>query len=261
MNLTGFYNMDCMEGMKDIPDNYIDLTVTSPPYDELRSYNGYIFDFENTAKELYRITKKGGILVWIVGDQTVNGTETGTSFKQALFFKEIGFNLHDTMIWKKETFSFPESNRYPQIFEYMFILTKDKPNVFNPIKDRKTVYAGTKIHVTQRQKDGSMVKKEKSGIVQDIASRFNVWEISTEKSNKTNHPAVFPINLVKDHISSWSNEGDIVLDPFSGSGTTAIACHDLKRRFIGFEISKDYYKMANERLEKHKAQLNMFLDF
>src|SRR5690554_7883067 len=151
MELNQIINGDCLEHMKDMPDNYIDLTVTSPPYDNLRTYNGFFFDFEEIAKELFRITKPGGVVVWVVGDATIKGSETGTSFRQALYFKEIGFNLHDTMIYLKDGFSFPESNRYPNVFEYMFVFSKNKPKTFNPIKDRLNKNRGKKITGTDRQ--------------------------------------------------------------------------------------------------------------
>ena len=258
------FNMDCCEGMKQLKDCTVDLTVTSPPYDNIRNYNGFNFDWQETIKQLYRITKDGGVVVWIVADQTVDGSETGTAFKQALFAKECGFNLHDTMIWKKESCAFPETTRYYQIFEYMFVWSKGKPKTFNPLMDRKNYYAGCKVHGTDRQKDGSttLVSAEKHGgrDVKDYGYRFNVWEISSEKNNKTGHPAVFPIRLVKDHILTWSNEHDTVLDPFLGSGTTRIAAWDLNREFIGYEISKEYFDKQEERFKDHTNQLDMFHD-
>jgi DNA modification methylase len=234
------YNGDCLEVMKEIEDKSVDLTVTSPPYDNLRTYNGYSFDFENTAKELFRITKDGGVVVWVVGDQTINGSETGTSFKQALYFKEIGFNLHDTMIYAKNNFSNPSTNRYHQIFEYMFVLSKGNPKVFNPIKDKTNVYAG---HIgswgenTTRQVDGSMKKRPKK-LINDYGLRYNIWKYKTSKNGQEDdiaykHPAIFPIKLAKDHIISWSNEGDVIFDPFLGSGTTVVASVELNRKFIG----------------------------
>lgn len=227
MHLDYIKNGNCLYLIKTLPDEIIDLTVTSPPYDNLRDYKGYSFDFENIAKELFRVTKMGGVLVWVVSDAVVNGSETGTSFKQALYFKEIGFNLNDTMIWKKDSFSFPESVRYPQNFEYMFCLSKGKPKTFNPIKDRKNKHIGMAIHGTYRQTDGSTISRGErwtsQGGIKEFGSRFNVWEIPCEHNNKTGHPAVFPIDIPKGHILSWTNEGDIVLDPFMGSGTTAIA--------------------------------------
>lgn len=246
--------MDCLEGLKQLDDESIDLTVTSPPYDDLRNYNGYSFDFENIAKELYRVTKNGGSIVWIVSDSTINGSESGTSFKQALYFKDIGFNIHDTMIWEKPTFTAVGAlkTKYAQVFEYMFIFTKGKIKTFNPIKDRKNKYVGDKKHSGIRQKDGSI--KEKSSIGKPVAEygqRFNVWHMPTcqSKTERTGHPAQFPEQLINDHIISWSNEGDIVLDPFMGSGTTAKMSKLNDRNFIGFEISKEYCDIAEERLK------------
>lgn len=238
--------------LKELPDECIDLVVTSPPYDNLREYNGYFFDFGTIAKELYRVMKFGGVVVWVVNDSIIKGSESGTSFKQALYFKECGFNLHDTMIWYKDTMSFPDKTRYGQAFEYMFIISKGRPKTINKICDRKNKWFGYKIHGTSRQKNGEMIKKgnDKKHSVKEYGCRFNVWEISTEKANKTKHPAVFPMSLVKDHIISWSNKGDVVLDPFIGSGTTAVAALELNRQYIGFDISEEYIKIAQERVNK-----------
>ena len=256
------YNMDCLAAMREMPDTCIDLTVTSPPYDNLRDYHGYVFDWKGTIKELYRITKDGGVVVWIVNDQTLNGSETGTSFRQALFAMDCGFNLHDTMIWQKSGFSFPDTDRYYPIFEYMFVWSKGKLKTANMIADRLNLWGGTKIHGTSRQSDGTL--KASNGIgkrdVPEYGRRFNVWQISEEKNNQTGHPAVFPIALARDHIISWSNEGDTVLDPFLGSGTTRIAAYDLNRNFIGYEISKEYFEKQEERFAQHTAQMNLFID-
>lgn len=253
---------DCLEEMKKMQNEIIDLTITSPPYDNLRTYNGnYEFDFVNIAKELYRITKKGGVVVWIVNDATINGSETGTSFKQALYFKEIGFNLHDTMIWKKIS-PFTHKNRYISNFEYMFILSKGKPKTTNIIFDRKNKWAGVKVHGTLQQKnDGRLTEingKKKNRVVKEYGARFNVWEIPPDKNNKTGHPAVFPINLVKDHLLSWSNEGDLILDCFMGSGTTGVVCKKLNRNFIGIEIDESYFNIAKKRIEEAKEQITLF---
>lgn len=161
MELNKIYNDECVKVMKTFSDECIDLTVTSPPYDNLRTYNGYVFDFENVALQLYRITKQGGVIVWVVNDATIDGSETGTSFKQALFFKKIGFNLHDTMIYLKNQLAFPDTTRYYNAFEYMFIFSKGKLNTFNPIKDRKNISMGQKVHGTERMKNGNLKKKEK----------------------------------------------------------------------------------------------------
>ena len=260
LELNKIYNMDCVEGMRMLPDSSIDLTITSPPYDNLRTYNGNIkqwsFEkFKEIAKELYRVTKDGGVVVWIVGDATVNGSETGTSFRQALWFKECGFNLHDTMIWYKGSCTFPGKARYYQSFEFMFVFSKGKPNVSNLIEDRKNKWSGTKLHGTERRKDGktfplSAVKLKNNRVVKDYGARFNVWEISPERNNKTSHPAVFPEQLAKDHIVTWSNEGDVVLDCFMGSGTTAKMAKLNNRNYIGFEISKEYCDIAEQRISQ-----------
>jgi site-specific DNA-methyltransferase (adenine-specific) len=266
IEINRVYNEDCLLTMLKMKDETIDLTVTSPPYDNLRTYNNYIkgksseyngysFDFENIAKELYRVTKKGGVVVWVVGDGTENGSETGTSFRQALYFKEIGFNLHDTMIYQKNNFSNPSSNRYHQIFEYMFVLSKGKPNTFNPLKDRKNVYGGqvgSWGKNTSRQKDGTMVERKKK-IIEEYGQRYNVWLVKTSKNGQEDeiayqHPAIFPIQLAKDHIISWTNERDLVFDPFMGSGTTAKAAKELNRNYLGSEIDLEYFQIIKNRL-------------
>lgn len=256
MILNTIYNEDCLEGMKRLPDGRIDLTVTSPPYDNLRTYNGYSWDFEGVAKELYRVTKDGGVVVWIVADATVKGSETGTSFKQALFFKECGFNLHDTMIWSKDTFTATGSLkvRYGSTFEYMFVLSKGKPKTFNPIKDRKNKYAKRTVHGTVRQQDGTYRRVVGSGKkrVAEFGQRFNVWDIPSVKrpSERNGHPAQFPERLVTDHIISWSNEGDVVLDPFMGSGTTAKMAMLNGRHYIGYEVDEGYCEIARRRISE-----------
>lgn len=247
--------MDCVEGLKLIKPNSIDLTVTSPPYDNLRTYNGYCFDFESVAKELYRVTKLGGVVVWVVGDATVKGSETGTSFKQALYFKELGFNIHDTMIWDKGSFAFPSKNCYHQVFEYMFIFSKGKPKALNFIKDRKNLYIGER-GASGRNKNGDR-NKGKSSVREEYGKRFNIWHYPiggghcTKDKIAYNHPAIFPEQLANDHIISWSNEGDIVLDPFSGSGTTHKMALLNNRRFIGFEISQEYVDIETQRLKEY----------
>jgi len=242
---------DCLEVMKDIPDKSIDMVLTSPPYDNLRDYKGYTFNFEGIAKEIFRIVKDGGVVVWVVGDATINGSETGTSFKQALYFKEIGFNLHDTMIWKKPNFSNPSSNRYHQIFEYMFIFSKGKPKTFNPIKDKKNKYLTCVGRNTMRKPDGELIEIKK-GIGSEFGMRTNVWNMNTvgqEMMCKTPpHPAMFPKKLAEDHIISWSNEGDIVLDPMAGSGTTLKMAKINNRNYIGIEISSEYCDIIKERV-------------
>lgn len=246
---------DCIEGMKELSDASIDLTVTSPPYDNLRTYSGKInqwsFEkFQNIAEELYRITKQGGVVIWVVGDQTINGSESGTSFKQALFFKEIGFNLHDTMIYQKQNYVPLTHNRYEQEFEYMFVFSKEKPKTFNPITI-PCKYAGTETwgeRTVHKTNDSGLVAVGKKK-VNDTKYHGNIFCYLTNKSKETKgHPAPFPEQLVYDHIITWSNEKDIVFDPFLGSGTTAKIAKALNRHYIGFEISEDYFSIANARI-------------
>jgi len=237
---------DCLEVMKSLPSQSIDLTVTSPPYDNLRTYNGYSFDFEGIAKELYRVTKDGGVVVWVVGDATINGSETGTSFKQALYFKEIGFNLHDTMIWHKHSFNHdPRNKRYKQYFEYMFVLSKGKPNTYNEIKDVPIKSAGKTVKASKTQKHGN-VRDYGYITLGEWQARSNIWHIGQEV--KRLHPAPFPESLAHDHIVSWSNDSDTVLDCFLGSGTTGKVAKQLNRRFVGIEISPEYLEIASKRI-------------
>lgn len=249
---------DCLERMKEIPDGSVDLTVTSPPYDNLRSYNGKIdqwsFEkFQAIARELYRITTEGGVMIWVVMDGTVKGSETGTSFKQALFFKDCGFRLHDTMIWRKpNSGAIGSMNRYEQVFEYMFVCSKGSPKTVHLIKDKRNKHFGVIQHGRTRQKDGFTRKTTGYGKreVAEFGRRHNVWSITPEMSNvKRCHPAQFPEKLAHDHIISWSNVGDLVLDPFMGSGTTGIACANTGRRFIGIELDETYFQIAKERVE------------
>lgn len=249
---------DSAEILKDFNDNCIDLTVTSPPYDNLRTYGGFTFDFEKIAKELYRVTKDGGVVVWIIGDRVEEADESGSSFKQALGFKEIGFKLHDTMIYSKKSARYPEYKRYWQIFEYMFVLVKGSIKTFNPLQDIRPLYAKQKNHASNRQSDGSISYKKY--VCNDSHSRYNIWEygsgfnISTKDEIAFDHPAIFPEQLAQDHIKSWSNEGDLILDPFAGSGTTLKAAHQLNRKWIGIEINPNYVQLAKKRLTPYVQQ-------
>jgi len=230
-----------------MPDNFVDLVITSPPYDSLRIYNGYSFDFESVAKSLFKVIKPGGVLVWIVGDETLKGSETGTSFRQALGLKEAGFNLHDTMIWRK-TNPMPKfkHKRYSDVFEYMFVLSKGQPKTFNPLM-QPSKRAGELYDYTAKLKTTGKVRQKKTFNINSEKYRDNIWEIAVAR-NTTEHPAVFPETIASDHIVSWSNEGDIVYDPFIGSGTTAFAAKKLNRIYIGSEISKEYCDIAEARI-------------
>lgn len=259
LEINRIHQGDSAELLKEINEHSIDLTVTSPPYDNLRDYKGYSFDFETIAKELYRITKNGGVVVWVVGDATIKGSETGTSFKQALYFKEIGFNLHDTMIYNKKTPPLTH-NRYEQEFEYMFILSKEKPKTFNPILIPKKHIDKRKNKLFSRNKDNSHSVGTPSKQTHHI--KGNVWLFNVGGNNTTRdnfafqHPAIFPEKLVEAHILSWSNKDDLILDCFAGSGTTLKMAKLLKRNFIGIEIGRDYCDICKKRLSK-----KMFLPF
>ena len=255
------YNGDNVQTMREaIPDALIDLVVTSPPYDNLRTYGGHSWDFEGLAQQLWRVIKPGGVVVWIVNDATVDGSETGTSFRQALRFMEIGFRLHDTMIYHRNGLTFPETNRYYPSFEFMFILSKDQPETSNLIADKLNKHAGQSLASdTERNVNGTVSQtsgSRKGATVKEYSVRGNVWlfDIGFMKASPDKlayqHPATFPEALARDHILSWSNEGDTVLDPFSGSGTTLKMARLMGRQGIGIEIHQDYCEIAANRLRQ-----------
>jgi len=268
MELNKIYNESNLDTMAKMPDGFIDLTVTSPPYDGLRTYNGYSFPFEDIAKELFRVTKEGGIVVWIVGDAVIDGGESGTSFKQAIYFQSLGFLIHDTMIYEKNGAAYPandKSNRYSQVFEYMFVFSKGKPKTTNLIKDRKNRWAGNKTFGNQsnRKSDGELDEKG-SRVTAEYGYRYNIWKYnngygySAEDDIAYEHPAIFPEQLAADHIHTWSNEGEIVYDCFGGSGTTGKMAHKQKRNWILSEISNEYVSIAEKRLEPYLTQTQLF---
>ena len=249
--------------MRSMPDRSIDAVITSPPYDNLRDYGGsYSFDFEPTASQLYRILKDGGVVVWVVGDSSQNGSETGTSFRQALYFMDLGFNLHDTMIYERDTMPFPEVNRYEQAFQFMFVFTKGSPKTFNPILEKTRGHVKSK-YGTYRQVDGS-TERSKYEVGKETRKRFNIWRYgvgymkSTTDKEAFEHPAIFPELLASDHINSWTDKDDTVLDCFMGSGTTGKMCMKLYRNFIGCEINPDYYAIAEKRISEAASQMVMF---
>lgn len=251
------YCGDCLEVMKKIQDKSIDLTVTSPPYDNLRDYKGYSFDFEGIAQQIFRVTKDGGVVVWVVADATVNKSKTGSSMRQALYFMGLGFNLHDEMIYQKPAPSYPDTIRYYSVWEHMYIFSKGSPTKVNLLRDRENKSFGRTVTGTQRKKDGKTVKKPCSGNkIPQYGVRFNVWTIYNQvENNNKKHPASFPESLAADHIRSWSDRGDLVLDPFTGSGTTCKMARELHRNFIGIEISSDYVKIAKRRILNAEPQL------
>ena len=247
------YNESNLETMDKMPDCFVDLTVTSPPYDNLRDYKGYSFPFENIAKELYRITKQGGVVVWVVGDATVKGSETLTSFKQALYFKEIGFNVHDTMIYRKLNPMPVKSIRYLPCFEYMFVFSKGRPKSVNLIRE-KTLATGKEKYTGTQQENGKFTDYGKKRNLE--RDKYNVWDLKVGSNQSTKdkfafkHSAIFPEQLANDHIISWSNENDLVYDPFMGSGTTAKMSILNNRNWIGSEISSEYCNIIEERVKK-----------
>lgn len=245
MEINKIYNESCIDTLIKMPSSFIDMVITSPPYDNLREYESVI-DVPAISIELFRVLKPGGVIVWVVGDSVVNGSETATSFKQALEFISNGFRLHDTMIYEKNSPAYParsDGNRYSQIFEYMFIFSINEPKTANLIVDKRNKWAG--------HKDFS---KKLKNPVPDFSPRNNIWKYTTSFNDTTDHPAPFPERLVSDHINTWSNEGDLIYDCFMGSGTTAKISHLLNRNWIGSEISKKYCDVANKRISPHLQQ-------
>ncbi len=257
MNLFDVYlgdNVSCLQ--EHVSDGSIHLTVTSPPYDQLRDYTGFSWDFASLLEQLTRVTCDGGVVMWNVADQTIKGSETGTSMRQALAFLDAGWRLHDTMIYEKGNFSSPSSNRYHAIWEYMFVFSKGKPRVFNPIKDKKITGMDNPDHArigtfgknTVRQADGTMKDRGQRAVYGEYGMRTNIWRMKTAGQERPGkaiaHPAKMPTAMAHDHILSWSNPGDVVLDPFAGSGTTGVEALKLGRRFIGCEISPEYHEMC-----------------
>jgi site-specific DNA-methyltransferase (adenine-specific) len=280
--LNSVFHGNCLDILPRFDPDFFDLTVTSPPYDQLRAYHGYHFDCASIAKALFRVTKPGGVVVWVVADGVVDGGETGTSFRQALTFQETGFRLHDTMIYEKNTCSFPASrkgNRYSQTFEYMYVFSKGKPKTANLLCDKPNKWAGTTNwgKNTDRGRDGQLRQKKDIKPVQDFSPRNNVWRYvpEFEKDDEAaedvvaseirryvvgggfgqkdrsayKHPATYPEQLAADHILTWSRPGDVVLDPMAGSFTTCLAAQRLDRQFIGIDISKEYCEDACRRLD------------
>ena len=257
IELNKTHCMDNREGLRLLPDNFIDLTITSPPYDDLRDYKGcnWNFDvFKEVANELYRVTKLGGVVVWVVNDKTVKGSESLTSFKQALYFNEIGFNVHDTMIYAKNNPTPSKTNRYQPCFEYMFVFSKGKPATFNPILEDKIYTEKRKEKWYNKDVTGRQIKAKVSQ--SDKKLKHNIWYYSVGKNHSTKddiafkHPAIFPEQLAYDHIISWSNEGDLVMDIFAGSGTVRKMCKLTNRHYVGFELAKEYIEIENERMQE-----------
>ncbi|HEV8592026.1 MAG TPA: site-specific DNA-methyltransferase [Pyrinomonadaceae bacterium] len=248
------YHENCIETLRRMTDDMLDMTITSPPYDDLRDYNGYHFPVEEISELLFEKTKPGGVVIWVVGDRTVNGSETLTSFQHALTFKSAGFKVHDTMIYAKNN-PIPSDcgKRYRPCFEYMFCFSKGQPKTFNPItqaiKQEKAFksFRITKVGRNDLAHDHIAPKERK---VNNIFF-YNVGTSSSRDKVAFEHPAIFPEQLAMDQISTWTDEGDLVYDCFMGSGTTAKAAHFLKRNWVGSEISDEYIRIAEDRLRPH----------
>lgn len=265
MTDSTIYAENCLETMGRMASGSVDMIITSPPYDDLRNYHGYQFPFEQIALELTRVLKPGGVIVWVVGDAVQDGSETGTSFRQALYFKDTcGLNIHDTMIYEKNGTAMPDVTRYLQVFEYMFVFSKGRPATVNFIEDRWNRYRerwgeGKVV----RNRDGEL-ESRRAHVAPKYGRRFNIWRYNTGAGYGTKdevafeHPATFPEALASDHIRTWTNEGELVYDPMGGSGTVAKVCHILNRRWIMSEISPVYADLARRRLAPHLQKKSLF---
>ena len=255
IELNKIYQEDCMDTMSAMKKESIDMVITSPPYDDMRSYDGNnMIQFKSFAKKIYKIVKMGGVLVWVIGDQTKNFNESGTSFMNALYFKKVGFNLFDTMIYlKKPRGACGNNQSYWQTFEYMFVLSKGKPKAIHLINDRENKEERDGDNGSKRLHNGKLHYHRRGGY-KKFGRRTNVWEYNVGRGHSASdkiafeHPAIFPEKLVKDHITSWTNEGDIIYDPFIGSGTTAKMCILTNRNYIGSEINPKYVQIAKQRI-------------
>jgi site-specific DNA-methyltransferase (adenine-specific) len=258
--LEGLFAADCVEFMASMPVECVDLVVTSPPYDNLRDYKGYSFAFEQIAKGLFKVLKKGGVLIWVVGDK-INGGRSLTSFRQGIYFQEIGFCMHDVMIYQKKNTPFMRSNAYTNCYEFMFVLSKGKPKTFNPLKE-KTVRNGYEMVVFNKGSDG--INKKNLKELKTEKTKNNIWKYAVGLGGTTSdriafqHPATFPENLARDHILSWSNEGDLVFDPMCGSGTTCKMAYLSNRKYLGVDISEEYIQIAKKRLSDVQIQQNLW---
>ncbi|ABK77151.1 DNA modification methylase [Cenarchaeum symbiosum A] len=244
------YCGDAAAVLAKLGDGSVDLAVTSPPYDNLRDYQGYSFDFDGICSQLYRVLRKGGVLVWVVGDRIAGGRSL-TSFRQGLAFQDLGFSMHDIMIYRKKNTPFMRSNAYTNCYEFMFVLSKGRPRVFRPIME-KTKRSGMEMLVHNKKSDG--INKKTLAELKPEKTRTNIWDYAVGLGGTTcdrfafKHPAMFPEKLAQDHILSWSKPGDLVLDPMCGSGTTCKMAAANGRDYIGIEISKEYAAIARRRM-------------
>jgi DNA modification methylase len=263
MELDKIYCGECSAVMSTLSAESIDLVVTSPPYGKLRDYNGFVFKHKPIIKELWRIMKPGGVVVWVIGDETEDGSEKNDSVFHKLYFNHVGFRTHDTMIYYRQP-QYPSNGRYTQFFEYMFVFSKGTPRIFNPIKDKPNKYTKTRWIKSQRDKDGSLNKPPHIAKGSIMGLRTNVWKYAAGGGSVIGdpicheHPAPFPEKLAADHIKSWSNPGDILLDPMCGSGTTLAMAAKLNRHFIGIDCSQEYCVLSQRRVNKYLLNQRLF---
>ena len=262
--INQIYNEDCLETMGRMEDGLCDLILTSPPYDNLRRYGqertnhkrlkgGMSFDFESIAKEMTRVLKPGGVIMWNVQDQTINMSRTGSSMRQALYFMdECGLNFWDHLIWYKTGTPFPSPHRYRSVWENMFIFSKGKPNTFNPILKRNKTAGQVRNSRKFRDHKGDFVEGFQGTPIREFGNEDNVWYIANgaNKSYKNklsvNHPAVMTDEIARRHILTWTNENDIIYDPFLGASTTTRVARDNNRQWIGSEIHTPYYELSKQ---------------
>lgn len=263
--LNEIYCIDCVEGMKKIPDNSVDIVVTSPPYDGIRDYNGFNFDLHETGRGLIRILKEGGIVAMVIQDQTKNFGKTLTSFKTIIdWCDNIGFKLFECVIYRKHGSEGAWwTNRFRVDHEYMPIFLKgEKPQYFNKENLKVPSIHGGKVMTGSgsRRTDGK-TNARVTRPINTMKCRGTIWNylMAGDKDPiKRQHPAPFPDQIPLDFIECFCPPGGVVLDPFMGSGSTAVAAKKLNRKYIGFDTSEEYIKIAHARLRNTETQLKVF---
>lgn len=255
--LNKIHHFDAVVGLRLLPADCIDLTLTSPPYDWIRDYNGTFdpakFPFVRIAEELYRITAPGGVVLWITRDQQQDCCESGTSAKQMLYFKNIGFNVQ-TMIVD----SISARHRrycYGMPPQFCFVLSKGRPKAFHPIRDKPNTEPGRIKSWSARNRDGR-IRKGKPKEIPKYGRRSHIWLYPTgfglvsDDPLPRNAPAPMVETVAGDLMLSYSNPGDLILDPMAGLGTTGKVAVKLNRQFIGFERVRKYCDVANDRVRQ-----------
>jgi site-specific DNA-methyltransferase (adenine-specific) len=260
---------DCVSEMATLPDNCIPLTVTSPPYDKLRRYGGQRWSFETfekVARQLFRLTMPGGVVLWVVQDGTVDGSLTGTSARQWLYFQQIGFDLNSVLIlatrgWRSQT------SRYANQFHFGFVLSKGRPRAFHPIRDRINSTAGQRLRCSRRSASGEAVTTYNGDRRLGLHGyRANVWfyDVGGGKSTKdryaSRHEALMPEQMARDLIISWSRPGDLIFDPFCGAATTCKMALLSHRHYLGIEAHALYYRLALRRMRDAQTEYRRQLD-